>query len=165
MPADDPDHQPGREQAAEGNAGFHRAGRPLVRADAQRAAAAAGRADQARREDRQPPAGGKIANRRRSAGACDGVGKSYPRLPAAPASNTILLDDHRFRALLPDDDWGRLPLAIRRRFCKRLAGGATVVYVGEVDGDPLEPRRLVARATGAPDRRAAADRAPRPASR
>ena len=28
------DHQPGREQAAEGNAGFHRTGRPLVHADA-----------------------------------------------------------------------------------------------------------------------------------
>jgi Domain of unknown function (DUF4166) len=45
----------------------------------------------------------------------------------------LLLDDHRFRALLPDDDWGRLPIAIWRRFSKRLAGGKTVVYVGEVE--------------------------------
>ena len=45
----------------------------------------------------------------------------------------LLLDDHRFRALLPDDDWGRLPLAVWRRFSKRLAGGKTVVYVGEIE--------------------------------
>ncbi len=45
----------------------------------------------------------------------------------------LLLDDHRFRALLSDDDWGRLPVATWRRFSKRLAGGKTVVYVGEVE--------------------------------
>lgn len=49
------------------------------------------------------------------------------------ASDEILLDDRRFRALLPDDDWGRLPLAIWRRFSKRPAGGRTIVYVGEVE--------------------------------
>jgi Domain of unknown function (DUF4166) len=48
-------------------------------------------------------------------------------------SSEILLDDNRFRALLSDEDWGRLPLATWRRFSKRLAGGGTVVYVGEVD--------------------------------
>jgi len=53
------------------------------------------------------------------------------RLPAPPSS--ILLDDPRFRALLSDEDWGRLPLAIWRRFSKRFANGKTVVYVGEVD--------------------------------
>jgi Domain of unknown function (DUF4166) len=52
----------------------------------------------------------------------------------APAQRPAkLLDDHRFRALLSDEDWGRLPLAIWRRFSKRLADGKTVVYVGEVD--------------------------------
>ena len=56
-----------------------------------------------------------------------------PRLPASPASNTNLLDDRRFHDLLPDEDWGRLPLAIWRRFSKRLADGETVVYVGEID--------------------------------
>ncbi|MBV9562485.1 MAG: DUF4166 domain-containing protein [Bradyrhizobium sp.] len=55
------------------------------------------------------------------------------RLPSAPASHARLLDDHRFRALLPDQDWGRLPLAVWRRFSKRLGDGETVVYVGEVD--------------------------------
>jgi Domain of unknown function (DUF4166) len=44
-----------------------------------------------------------------------------------------LLDDNRFRALLSDEDWGRLPLAIWRRFSKRLEGGRTIVYVGEVE--------------------------------
>src|SRR4051794_41770920 len=55
------------------------------------------------------------------------------RLQVSPASNTLLLDDHRFRALLSDEDWGRLPLAIWRRFSKRFADGETVVYVGEVE--------------------------------
>ena len=56
-----------------------------------------------------------------------------PRLPATPASNTILLDDRRFHDLLPDEDWGRLPLAIWRRFSKRFAEGETVVYVGTIE--------------------------------
>ncbi len=55
------------------------------------------------------------------------------RFPAQPASNEILFDDFRFHALLPDEEWGRLPLAIWRRFSKRLADGKTVVYVGEID--------------------------------
>jgi hypothetical protein len=42
------------------------------------------------------------------------------------------LGDLRFRALMPDADWAALPLPIRRRFSKRLAGGNTAVYVGEV---------------------------------
>jgi hypothetical protein len=54
-------------------------------------------------------------------------------LRTSQASDTKLLDDHRFRALLPDEDWGRLPLAVWRRFSKRLADGSTMVYVGEVD--------------------------------
>ena len=55
------------------------------------------------------------------------------RLPASPACNEKLLDDVRFRALLPSDEWGRLPLAVWRRFSKRLADGRTIVYVGEVE--------------------------------
>jgi len=55
------------------------------------------------------------------------------RFPAPKPSTDILLDDHRFHALLSDADWGRLPLAIWRRFSKRHADGKTVVYVGEID--------------------------------
>jgi hypothetical protein len=42
------------------------------------------------------------------------------------------LGDLRFRALLSDEAWGALPLAVRRRFSKRLAAGESVVYVGMV---------------------------------
>lgn len=42
------------------------------------------------------------------------------------------LGDPRFRALMPEDEWASLPAAIRRRFSKRLAGGETIVYAGEV---------------------------------
>jgi hypothetical protein len=61
------------------------------------------------------------------------------RLPLPPVSDTGLLDDHRFRALLSDEDWGRLPVAIWRRFSKRLGEGKTVVYVGEIDDASLSP--------------------------
>jgi uncharacterized protein DUF4166 len=61
------------------------------------------------------------------------------RLPLSPASDTRLLDDHRFRALLPDEDWGRLPVAIWRRFSKRLGEGKTVVYAGEIDDITFSP--------------------------
>ncbi len=50
------------------------------------------------------------------------------RLP----SEQEALGDLRFRALLSSHDWNQLPLPIRRRFSKRLADGATVVYVGHV---------------------------------
>ena len=53
--------------------------------------------------------------------------------PATDTPHAKLLDDHRFRALLPTEDWGRLPVAIWRRFSKRLVDGATVVYVGEIE--------------------------------
>jgi uncharacterized protein DUF1731/uncharacterized protein DUF4166 len=52
---------------------------------------------------------------------------------APPPSDARLHDDFRFHALLPDADWGRLPVAIWRRFSKRLADCATIVYVGEID--------------------------------
>ena len=42
------------------------------------------------------------------------------------------LGDVRFRALLSAEDWAALPLPIRRRFSKRLSGGNTIVYAGEV---------------------------------
>ena len=50
------------------------------------------------------------------------------------------LGDLRFRALLDDAGWEALPVAIRRRFSRRVADGDTVVYVGEI----LETRMSVA---------------------
>jgi hypothetical protein len=52
-------------------------------------------------------------------------------VPTAPDSIQPL-GDLRFRALVPDEDWSNLPAPIRNRFTKRLAGGHTIVYVGEV---------------------------------
>src|ERR1044071_8234294 len=48
----------------------------------------------------------------------------------APGSEPEL-GDLRFRALMREAEWLALPLSIRRRFSKRLAGGDTAVYVGE----------------------------------
>ena len=46
----------------------------------------------------------------------------------APAAE--VLGDLRFRTLLAPEAWEALPLAIRRRFSERLAGGRTVTYSG-----------------------------------
>lgn len=51
-------------------------------------------------------------------------------LEAAPPEGELA--DLRFRALIPAADWAALPPAVRRRFSKRLQGGAMVVYEGEV---------------------------------
>lgn len=42
------------------------------------------------------------------------------------------LGDLRFRSLLSAEAWAALPEAVRKRFSKRLTGGATAIYVGEV---------------------------------
>jgi hypothetical protein len=64
------------------------------------------------------------------------------------------LGDLRFRALLPEADWNTLPLAVRRRFSKRVADGRTVVYVGEVLDTWMSPAGWLlaqaARLIGAP---------------
>ena len=51
--------------------------------------------------------------------------------PLAPSTSEEL-GDLRFRALLTADQWQALPLAVRKRFSKRLAGLESVVYKGEV---------------------------------
>ena len=59
---------------------------------------------------------------------------SGDRRPAEPHvdAGAPALGDLRFRSLLSSEDWARLPLAIRRRFSKRLSGGHTIVYAGEI---------------------------------
>lgn len=62
--------------------------------------------------------------------------------------------DPRFRALLTDEDWHRLPAAIRRRFSKRIAGGRTAVYSGHITGVTISRAGMVlaqlSRLIGAP---------------
>src|SRR5436305_8054463 len=55
-----------------------------------------------------------------------------PTRPESEHCPDAALHDLRFRALLSDNDWKRLPPATRQRFSKRLADGSTTVYVGEV---------------------------------
>jgi hypothetical protein len=54
--------------------------------------------------------------------------------PASPARpETIPVPgDLRFRTLLGEAGWNELSPAVRRRFSKRLEGGATAIYVGTV---------------------------------
>jgi hypothetical protein len=61
--------------------------------------------------------------------------KAFDPLPAETGraeGEPSALGDLRFRALLSEDEWAALPLSIRKRFSKRLRGGDTTVYVGEV---------------------------------
>jgi hypothetical protein len=55
-----------------------------------------------------------------------------PYQPHRDEARDEALGDLRFRALLSEHDWAILPPAIRRRFSRRLARGATVVYAGTV---------------------------------
>ena len=55
------------------------------------------------------------------------------RFPSPPPSSEKLVDDNHFRALLPPEEWGRLPVATWRRFSKRLGPGRTIVYAGEIE--------------------------------
>src|ERR1700751_3072747 len=52
--------------------------------------------------------------------------------PAAVPARPADLHDLRFRALLGEAGWNRLPPAVRERFSKRLRPGMAVTYVGEI---------------------------------
>jgi Domain of unknown function (DUF4166) len=59
--------------------------------------------------------------------------------PAVSTPRHAELLDLRFRALVPEADWARLPPAVRRRFSKRLGEGESSVYVGRVVETDLSP--------------------------
>jgi len=52
--------------------------------------------------------------------------------PAPKDHVKVEIGDARSRALMTQEQWASLPSPIRRRFSKRLAGGKTLVYVGEI---------------------------------
>jgi hypothetical protein len=55
----------------------------------------------------------------------------------APPGASPAAADLRFRALLGEDAWMRLPHPVRERFSKRLAPGAVVLYRGRVETTEL----------------------------
>ena len=55
-----------------------------------------------------------------------------PKTLDADAAAAEQIQDFRFRGLLSPAGWAALPPAVRHRFSKRLAGGATAIYTGHV---------------------------------
>ncbi len=82
------------------------------------------------------------------------IEQQQQRDKSVPRDVSSVLGDLRFRALLDEEDWNALPEAVRRRFSKRLSGGATAVYVGTITDVRMSlPGRLLAhalRVVGAP---------------
>ena len=74
-------------------------------------------------------------------------------IPSNPLSATPH-PDHRFKELLGETAWRRLPQAIQRRFGKRLSGGVSVTYKGKVTSMHMnwvgKALAHAARAIGAP---------------
>jgi Domain of unknown function (DUF4166) len=52
--------------------------------------------------------------------------------PAPRSQPPAEFGDFRLRGLMSETDWASLPLAVRRRFSKRLAAGQSLVYTGEI---------------------------------
>jgi uncharacterized protein DUF4166 len=74
--------------------------------------------------------------------------------PATPRLDEDKVTDVRFRALVGEEGWARLPEAVRHRFSKRWKPGDMVVYQGHVVATELSRLGCVlaflARAIGAP---------------
>ena len=60
------------------------------------------------------------------------LNRTQPTHHQATVAKLADLRDLRFRALLGEAGWGRLPQAVRDRFSKRLRPGMAVTYVGEI---------------------------------
>jgi hypothetical protein len=61
------------------------------------------------------------------------IGAEIIAFPAArPAARDPEIGDLRFRTLIGEQAWARLPEATRARFGKRIRGNAAIVYAGEV---------------------------------
>jgi hypothetical protein len=77
-----------------------------------------------------------------------------PQICLLPVDAEGQVMDLRFRTLVGEEAWGRLPEAVRRRFSKRLGDGDTVVYRGRVAKTELSVAGRVlaslARIIGAP---------------
>jgi hypothetical protein len=56
----------------------------------------------------------------------------FPAARAPDPGGAAEIADLRFRALVGEEAWARLPEATRARFGKRISGSAAMVYVGEV---------------------------------
>src|SRR6266702_6854577 len=69
---------------------------------------------------------------RAPAAAAEVLRGPVPPKPEPGSEPKLELGDLRFRALMTEKEWFSLPLAIRRRFSKRLAGRQTIVYAGEL---------------------------------
>src|SRR5262249_35652460 len=130
---------PRRPQAAQRHAGIRRDPGSLVHADAHGAEAKARRAHPSRHPHRQPHTVqqaeivAREAPMRAPAVAAQVLRSPEPAARTEPTSESgVELGELRFRALMTEEDWASLPLAIRRRFSKRLAGGQTIVYAGEI---------------------------------
>ena len=135
--ADDPTHQPGREQAAEGDAGVHRTvdrwysqmltvPRPqliaLIKLGEKIVSFLPGKMQ----------VGGESS---RGAYAMALAMTGSPRSPRHPAAfhPETRSTTTAFARCCPPRSGGALPVATWRRFSKRLAAGSTIVYVGEVE--------------------------------
>lgn len=61
------------------------------------------------------------------------MGAVAKREPVQARTPPTLVDDLRFRRLLGAHGWQHLPLAVQRRFAKRLGPGGAVVYRGHIE--------------------------------
>ena len=82
-----------------------------------------------RETERRHPAPRAAANR----DAAPRPAREHDAPVSAGDDDTAPFDDLRFRALVGAEAWASLPVAVRRRFGKRLGEGRTVCYEGRIE--------------------------------